>query len=86
MTSFLKTTGGKGLHVVVPIQPRTEWDDAKAFCRAVAEVMVRAAPDRFIATTSKAAARERSSSTICGTAAAQPRSHPTRRGTGQAPR
>jgi bifunctional non-homologous end joining protein LigD len=55
LTSFLKTTGGKGLHLVVPVQPRTEWDEAKAFCRAVAEFMVRTAPDRFIAKASKAA-------------------------------
>jgi len=55
LTSFLKTTGGKGLHLVVPIQPRAEWDEAKAFCRAVADFVVRAAPDRFIATMSKAA-------------------------------
>ena len=55
LVSFLKTTGGKGLHLVVPVQPRTEWDEAKAFCRAVADFMVLAAPDRFIATMSKAA-------------------------------
>ena len=55
LTSFLKTTGGNGLHLVVPVQPRTEWEDAKAFCRAVADFMVRTAPDRFIATMSKAA-------------------------------
>ncbi len=55
LTSFLKTTGGKGLHLVVPVQPRVEWDQAKAFCRAVADRVVRAAPDRFIATMSKAA-------------------------------
>jgi bifunctional non-homologous end joining protein LigD len=55
LKSFLKTTGGKGLHLVVPIQPRTEWDEAKAFCRAVADFIVRAAPDRYIATISKAA-------------------------------
>jgi bifunctional non-homologous end joining protein LigD len=55
LTAFLKTTGGKGLHIVVPVQPRTEWTEAKAFCRAVADFMVRAAPDRFIATMSKAA-------------------------------
>jgi bifunctional non-homologous end joining protein LigD len=57
LTSFLKTTGGKGLHVVVPVQPRTEWSQAKAFCRAVADFFVQAAPDRFIATMSKAARR-----------------------------
>ena len=55
LTSFLKTTGGKGLHVVVPIVPRVEWEKARAFSRAVAELMVQAAPDRFIATMSKAA-------------------------------
>lgn len=55
LESFLKTTGGKGLHLVVPVQARTAWDEAKAFCRAVAETMVRAAPDRYIATMSKAA-------------------------------
>jgi bifunctional non-homologous end joining protein LigD len=55
LKSFVKTTGGKGLHVVVPIQPRTEWDEAKAFCRSVADFMVRLAPDRFIAKASKAA-------------------------------
>jgi bifunctional non-homologous end joining protein LigD len=55
LASFLKTTGGKGLHLVVPVQPRTQWDDAKAFCRAVAEFFVHAAPDQFIATMSKAA-------------------------------
>jgi len=55
LVTFLKTTGGKGLHIVVPIQPRTEWDEAKAFCKAVADTIVRAAPDRYIATMSKAA-------------------------------
>jgi bifunctional non-homologous end joining protein LigD len=55
LAAFLKTTGGKGLHLVVPIEPRTDWSEAKAFCRSVAEIMVRAAPDHFIATMSKAA-------------------------------
>ena len=39
----------------MPIRPRTAWDEAKAFCQAVADLMVRAAPDRYIATMSKAA-------------------------------
>ena len=55
LVSFLKTTGGKGLHIVVPIQRRTNWTDAKAFCRSVADFLVAAAPDRYIATMSKAA-------------------------------
>jgi bifunctional non-homologous end joining protein LigD len=55
LASFLKTTGGKGLHIVVPIQPRLEWPEAKAFCRSIADLIVRAAPDRLIATMSKAA-------------------------------
>ncbi|HEX4146366.1 MAG TPA: non-homologous end-joining DNA ligase [Pirellulales bacterium] len=55
LTSFIKTTGGKGLHVVVPIQPRTDWEESRGFCKAVADLIVRAAPDRYIATMSKAA-------------------------------
>jgi bifunctional non-homologous end joining protein LigD len=55
LVSFLKTTGGKGLHIVVPIRRRMKWDEAKAFCRAVADFLVASAPDRYIATMSKAA-------------------------------
>jgi bifunctional non-homologous end joining protein LigD len=55
LTSFLKTTGGKGLHLVVPVRAQTGWAEAKAFCRGVADFMVRTAPDRFVATMSKAA-------------------------------
>lgn len=54
LVSFVKTTGGKGLHVVVPITRRQEWDDAKAFCRAVTEAMVRRWPADYTATMSKA--------------------------------
>jgi bifunctional non-homologous end joining protein LigD len=43
----VKTTGGKGLHVVVPIEPTRGWDQAKAFCKATAELLVRTFPDRF---------------------------------------
>ena len=55
LISFIKTTGGKGLHIVVPIQRCMGWDDAKIFCKAVADFMVAAAPDRYIAKMSKAA-------------------------------
>jgi bifunctional non-homologous end joining protein LigD len=54
---LVKTTGGKGLHVVVPIEPRGEWDDVKAFCRSVAEFLVRFDPSRFVANMSKAKRR-----------------------------
>jgi bifunctional non-homologous end joining protein LigD len=48
LTSFVRTTGGKGLHVVCPIERRTQWDDAKEFARAVAERMRAEAPKRFV--------------------------------------
>jgi bifunctional non-homologous end joining protein LigD len=47
LTSFLKTTGGKGLHVVVPFKKGPSWDEAKTFARTFAEAMAKAAPDRF---------------------------------------
>jgi bifunctional non-homologous end joining protein LigD len=54
LKSFVKTTGGKGLHVVVPIEPEAEWDDAKRFCRNLAETIAAARPDEFLANMSKA--------------------------------
>jgi bifunctional non-homologous end joining protein LigD len=57
LSPLVKTTGGKGLHVVVPIKPADEWDEAKAFCRSVAEFLVRFDPDRFVANMSKAKRR-----------------------------
>jgi len=59
LTSFLKTTGGKGLHVVVPIKPTLSWGDAKGFARAVADFMVATFPDRFTATAAKAKRKDR---------------------------
>ena len=50
---FLKTTGGKGLHVVAPIERKLEWDRVKEFTRLVAEFLVRAEPDLFTAKISK---------------------------------
>jgi bifunctional non-homologous end joining protein LigD len=54
LRSFPKSTGGKGLHVVVPITRRTGFEDAKAFAHAVALRMVAEEPDRFTANLSKA--------------------------------
>ena len=47
LAPFLKTTGGKGLHVVVPIEPGVDWDNVKGFSKAVAEFLERTFPDRF---------------------------------------
>jgi len=57
LKSFLKTTGGKGLHVVVPLNPSVDWAVAKAFSHALASAMAAAAPERYIAKVSKAARR-----------------------------
>jgi len=47
LESFVKTTGGKGLHVAVPIRRAIGWDDFKAFAKAVVEAMHHDAPDRY---------------------------------------
>jgi len=56
---FPRTTGGKGLHVVVPIAPRADWEQTKAFCRTFAEAMSQEEPHRFLPTLSKAERRGR---------------------------
>jgi bifunctional non-homologous end joining protein LigD len=55
LESFAKTTGGKGLHVVVPVRPRLDWDTAKAFTKAVVEAMAEAAPGRYTTNMAKRA-------------------------------
>lgn len=59
LVSHLKTTGGKGLHVVVPIAPSSEWNASKAYARSIAGEFARLEPERFIAKASKAARQGR---------------------------
>jgi bifunctional non-homologous end joining protein LigD len=47
LRSFVKTTGGRGLHVVVPLTSHARWDECLAFAKAVGEVLVRRDPERF---------------------------------------
>ncbi len=54
LESLVKTTGGKGLHVVVPIEPVTEWREAKAFAKRVSELIAADAPQRYLTKIAKA--------------------------------
>lgn len=54
LESFVRLSGGKGLHVVVPIDPGPSWDTVKEFCEAFANAMAQQQPERYIATMSKA--------------------------------
>ncbi len=53
LESFVKTTGGKGLHVVAPIVPEGNWEVVRGFCKSIAEALVGHAPDRFTANMAK---------------------------------
>ncbi|MBV8939711.1 MAG: DNA ligase D [Alphaproteobacteria bacterium] len=47
LESFLKSTGGKGLHVVVPILRGPGWDEVKTFAKTLSEFMAQQAPERY---------------------------------------
>jgi bifunctional non-homologous end joining protein LigD len=49
LTSFVKVTGGKGLHVVAPLTPKLGWDEVKMFAKGVADALVQARGDRYTA-------------------------------------
>jgi len=53
LTTFIKATGGKGLHVVAPITPKLGWGEVKAFTKAVADALVQVRPDRYTANMAK---------------------------------
>ena len=53
LQSFLRASGGKGLHVVVPLNPGCDWDLTKRFAHGFANALSEAEPLRFLATASK---------------------------------
>jgi bifunctional non-homologous end joining protein LigD len=55
LTSFVKTTGGKGLHVVLPVERGLDWDEFKGFTKALVEQMERAEPKLYTSNVAKAA-------------------------------
>jgi bifunctional non-homologous end joining protein LigD len=48
LAAFLKTSGGKGLHLVVPLKPADDWDTVKAFSQAIVQHLARTLPQRFV--------------------------------------
>jgi bifunctional non-homologous end joining protein LigD len=54
LVSYAMLSGGKGVHVVIPLTPGHSWDEHKDFSKRFAEAMSIAEPDRFIANMSKA--------------------------------
>jgi bifunctional non-homologous end joining protein LigD len=59
LRSFVKTTGGKGLHVVIPILPEYEWEDVKIFSRALVDCLVANNKKDYIEKMSKASRKHK---------------------------
>lgn len=59
LESFPLLTGGKGVHVVVPIERRREWQDVKTFAKGLAQKLAGASPARYIAKSSKSARKDK---------------------------
>ncbi|MDO1584256.1 DNA ligase D [Rhizobium oryzicola] len=57
LTGFVKTSGGKGLHVVAPVKPKAEWPEVKAAMKALADAMAVDSPDRYVSTVTKSKRR-----------------------------
>jgi bifunctional non-homologous end joining protein LigD len=54
LTAFVKTSGGKGLHVAAPLQPQAEWPAVKVFAKSFAEAMAADSPEAYVSTIPKA--------------------------------
>ncbi|KQS77059.1 DNA ligase [Rhizobium sp. Leaf384] len=59
LAAFVKTSGGKGLHVVVPLKPSAGWAPVKAFAKSLATNAAKQDPDRYLAVATKAKRRGR---------------------------
>lgn len=59
LSSFVKTTGGKGLHVYAPLKPHADWSAVKAFAHSLAKAMSKDTPRKYLVTASRQARRER---------------------------
>lgn len=53
LSAFLKTSGGKGLHVCAALKPKADWPRLKAFTKQMAEEMAADSPERYVATITK---------------------------------
>ncbi|MCT8162452.1 MULTISPECIES: DNA ligase D [Pseudomonas] len=49
LQSFLKTSGGKGIHIMVPLTPKASWEEVKSFSQAMVKYIAKLIPDRFSA-------------------------------------
>ncbi|WP_238540160.1 DNA ligase D [Pseudomonas sp. GM84] len=49
LQSFLKTSGGKGIHIMVPLTPKASWEEVKAFSQAIVKYIAKLIPNRFAA-------------------------------------
>lgn len=59
LAAFVKTSGGKGLHVVAPLTPKADWPAAKAFTKALADAMAADSPALYVSTIAKAKRKDR---------------------------
>ncbi|MCR6686768.1 DNA ligase D [Pseudoxanthomonas sp.] len=59
LESFLRASGGKGLHVVVPLNPGCDWELTRRFAHGFADALARSEPDRFLATSTKSRRNKR---------------------------
>jgi bifunctional non-homologous end joining protein LigD len=55
LPALVKTSGGKGFHVVVPLKPKAHWEEVKTFAHDFAHAITQSAPDRYTATLAKKA-------------------------------